>query len=92
MKPMDRRGATACELVADFATRHPAAIAVETGGEAIPYGRLVARAASLSYVMASPAASTAIASGWYPATSAIKFPTRSQAVAPRVSIGFICTS
>lgn len=48
MKPMDMRGATACELVADFAIRHPAAIAVETGGAAIPYDRLVARAGALA--------------------------------------------
>jgi amino acid adenylation domain-containing protein len=48
MKPMDMRGATAYALVADLATRHPAAIAVETGGEAIPYDRLVARAGALA--------------------------------------------
>jgi amino acid adenylation domain-containing protein len=52
MKPIETRGATAgdlaAEMIADVATRHPDAVAVETGGEAVTYGRLVARAGALA--------------------------------------------
>ena len=52
MKPMETRGAAACDLaadmIADVAMQHPDAIAVETGGAAITYGQLAARAGVLA--------------------------------------------
>lgn len=52
MKPMDTRGAAACDLAGDLiagvAARQGDAIAIEAGGEAISYDMLAARAAALA--------------------------------------------